>query len=107
MIANAWEMILVIGACGPRSSAISAFAQGTNARLCDVFTLYCSLVRIVLKVLQKNGSQPRKVTLEIQLRGSHEGEIRGEMDRLSRTVARSPLAGILPQMAKNLPGLSS
>ena len=36
----------------------------------------------VLEVLRETGGQTGKVTLKLQLWGSHEGGIRGEIDRL-------------------------
>ena len=79
----------MIGACRPCLSGISMFAQGTNARPCNLTrrapssspltAVWCALS---LESRGGTGGQSGEVTLELQPRGSQEGGIHGEMNRL-------------------------
>ena len=72
-----------------------------------IFTLDRGLVCTVLKVLQETGGQSGEVTLKLQLRGSHEGGIRGEMDRLELHYQGEPVGQVLFLDGKELTGTVS
>ena len=69
-----------------------------------VFTLVRWLVHTVLKVPRDTGGQAGELTLELQLRGTHEGGIHGEMDRLDFHNCREPVGWDLPPDGKELAG---
>ena len=62
------------------------------------------MVRVVLYVPRENGSKSGKVTLKIQLQGSHEGGFRGKMDRLEPHNYREPFVRNLNTDGEDIAG---